>query len=56
MTYTYESSTTLSGTWNPVTPSADSNNATPVEEITVTFPGAPLTDPKFFIRVKATKP
>jgi fibronectin-binding autotransporter adhesin len=57
VTYTYESSTTLSGTWPNFTPVSEvSNNATPVEEITVTIPGAPLTDPKFFIRVNAVKP
>ncbi len=56
VTYTYESSTTLSGAWNPVTPASEvSNNASPVEEITVTLPGTPLADPKFFIRVKAVK-
>jgi len=57
VTYTYESSTTLSGAWDTITPvSVESNNASPVEEITVTIPGAPFTDPKFFIRVKAVKP
>jgi len=58
VSYTYESSTTLSGAWNSVTPAVpeSTNGGSPVEEITVTLPGTPLTDPKFFIRVKATKP
>jgi autotransporter-associated beta strand protein len=56
VTYTYESSTTLSGIWPNFTPvSEQSNNASPIEEITVTIPGAPLTDPRFFLRVKAVK-
>ena len=55
--YTYESSTTLSGTWSGFTPvSAVSNNATPVEEITVTVPPGLLTEPKLFIRVRAEQP
>jgi autotransporter-associated beta strand protein len=54
VTYTYESSTTLSGTWPSFIPvSESSNNATPVEEITVTVPASLLTEPKLFIRVKA---
>ena len=58
VSYTYESSTTLSGAWNPVTPAVPptSNGGSPVEEITVTLPGTPLSDPKFFIRVMAVKP
>jgi fibronectin-binding autotransporter adhesin len=58
VSYTYESSTTLSGAWDPVTPALTptTNGGSPVEEITVTLPGTPLTAPKFFIRVKATKP
>jgi hypothetical protein len=56
VTYSYESSTTLSGTWPGFTPvSESSNNATPVEEITVTVPAELLSNPKLFIRVKAVK-
>jgi hypothetical protein len=55
--YTYESSTTLVGTWPAFTPdSATSNNGDPVEEITVGVPNALLANPAFFIRVKAVQP
>jgi autotransporter-associated beta strand protein len=54
--YTYESSIGLQ-TWPGFTPvSAVSNNAAPVEEITVTVPSGLLTNPSLFIRVKAAKP
>ena len=54
LTYIYQSSTTLSDLWDAFTPdSAVSNNATPVEEITVTVPAALLTGTKLFLRVKA---
>lgn len=59
VTYTYESSTTLSGTWPGFTPDVDppvSNNATPVEEITVDVPDALLLNPTLFLRVKALQP
>jgi autotransporter-associated beta strand protein len=56
VTYTYESSTTLSGTWPGFTPVLESsNNATPIEEITVTVPASLLAEPKLFLRVKAVK-
>ncbi len=56
--YTYESSTTLTGTWPAFTPPvADaSNNGDPVEVITVTIPAALLAEPKLFLRVKAVDP
>ena len=55
--YTYESSTTLAGTWPAFTPnSATSNNGDPIEEITVDVPDALLTHPALFIRVKAVQP
>lgn len=57
VTYVYESSTTLGGSWSPFTPdSANSNSATPVEEVTVDVPDSLLAEPKLFIRVKASKP
>lgn len=55
--YSYESSTTLSGNWPGFTPVAeDSNNASPVEEISVTVPASLLAEPQLFLRVKAVKP
>ena len=55
VTYTYESSLDLSS-WPNFTPDAEvSDNASPVEEITVTVPAALLSNPKLFIRVKAVK-
>jgi len=56
--YTYESSTTLSGTWPAFTPPlADvSNDGDPVETITVTIPASLLAEPKLFLRVKAVEP
>lgn len=56
--YTYESSTTLTGTWPTFTPPvADvSDNGNPVETITVTIPAALLAEPKLFVRVKAVEP
>lgn len=57
VTYTFEYSTTLSGTWPTFVPlSQTSNNGTPIEEITVTLPSALLTEPKLFLRVKADQP
>ena len=56
LNYSYEWSTTLSNPWDVLTPdgSPSSNNATPVEEITVTVPAALINDnPKLFLRVKA---
>jgi hypothetical protein len=56
LTYSYESSTTLSNPWDVLTPDGtpSSNNATPVEEITVTVPAALINaNPKLFLRVKA---
>ena len=54
LTYTYESSTTLAGTWlSFVADSETSNNGDPVEEITVEVPDSLLTHPALFIRVKA---
>jgi autotransporter-associated beta strand protein len=56
LTYVYESSTTLTGTWPTFTPlSAISNNASPVEEITVTVPNALLAEPRIFLRVKSNQ-
>ena len=57
VTYSYESSTTLSGAWDPFTPdSVVSDFGSPIEEITVDIPNALLAEPKLFIRVKAVKP
>lgn len=57
VSYTYESSTTLSGDWPAFTAVSEvSNNASPVEEITVTVPAALLENPRLFIRVRAVKP
>ena len=54
LTYIYQSSTTLSDPWDDFTPdSAVSNNATPVEEITVTVPSSLRANSKLFLRVKA---
>ena len=55
--YSYESTTTLSGSWPGFTPLSEvSNNASPVEEITVTLPASLLENPQLFIRVRAVKP
>jgi autotransporter-associated beta strand protein len=55
--YTYESSTDLIGIWPGFTPdSTVSNNATPVEEITVTVPATLLANPRIFLRVRAEEP
>ena len=57
VTYSFEYSTTLTGTWPTFIPlSQTSNNGTPVEEITVTIPTALLSEPKLFLRVKADQP
>jgi autotransporter-associated beta strand protein len=57
VSYTYEYSTSLEGSWTTFTPeSATSNSATPTEEITVDLPDALLTNTKLFVRVKAVKP
>jgi len=57
VSYSYESSTTLSGTWPSFTPTSEvSNNATPIEEMTVTVPASMLLEPKLFLRVKAQNP
>jgi hypothetical protein len=54
LTYVYQSSTTLSDPWDVFTPDAAvSNNAIPVEEITVTVPPLLLNEFKLFLRVKA---
>jgi autotransporter-associated beta strand protein len=54
LTYTYESSGTLGNDWAVFTPDSEvSNNATPVEEITVDVPDALLLNAKLFLRVKA---
>ena len=56
LTFTYESSATLTGAWTPFTQiSATSNSATPVETITVGLPTTLLAKPALFIRVKAVK-
>jgi hypothetical protein len=56
VTYTYESSTTLSGAWTPFTPdSTATNSVTPTEEITVDIPDLLLGNTKLFVRVKALK-
>lgn len=53
LTYTYQYSTSLSGTWTAFTPAVTpvSDDGTPVEAITVTVPAALLAGPKLFIRV-----
>ena len=58
LTYSYHSSTTLSGTWPAFTPPvADiTNNGDPVETITVTIPPLLLSEPSLFLRVHATQP
>jgi autotransporter-associated beta strand protein len=58
LTYTYHSSTTLTGIWPAFTPpSADvSSNGDPVETITVTIPAILLDEPALFLRVEATQP
>jgi autotransporter-associated beta strand protein len=54
LTYIYQSSTTLKDPWDEFTPvSAVSNDAAPVEEITVTVPSSLRANPKLFLRVKA---
>jgi len=54
LNYIYQYSTTLSEPWADFTPdSAVSNEATPVEEITVTVPSSLLNESKLFLRVKA---
>ena len=55
LTYSYEWTTTLNGDWQAFTPAVDStsNNATPVEEVTVQVPAALLANPRLFLRVKA---
>ena len=56
VSYSYESSTTLSGTWPSLVPTSEvSNNATPIEEVTVTVPSALLAEPKLFLRVNASQ-
>jgi autotransporter-associated beta strand protein len=57
VTYTYQSSTTLTGAWPAFVPVAESSdNATPVELITVTVPAELRQGPRLFIQVEATKP
>lgn len=57
VTYSYQSSTTLAGAWSGFVPvSAVSNNASPVEEITVTIPSGLLENSTLFIQVKAVQP
>jgi autotransporter-associated beta strand protein len=57
VSYTYRSSTTLTGTWPAFTPVAvTSNNASPVEVITVTMPAELLQGPRLFIQIEASKP
>jgi hypothetical protein len=54
--YTYEWSTSLTGVWNeftPVTNPPASDNATPIETITIEVPAAQLTAPALFVRVRA---
>ena len=56
LTYTYEWSTSLTGTWNtftPVTSPPASDDATPVETITIQVPAAQLAQPALFVRVRA---
>jgi autotransporter-associated beta strand protein len=56
LTFTYESSATLTGAWLPFTKvSETSNSTTPVEIITVGLPTSLLAKPALFIRVKAVK-
>jgi autotransporter-associated beta strand protein len=58
LTYSYHSSTTLTGIWPAFTPPAPdvSNNGDPVETITVTIPPLLLAEPELFLRVHATQP
>ncbi len=54
LAYTYQYSSTLSGTWDTFTPAAiTSDNGEPVELITVDVPDDLLADPVLFVRVKA---
>jgi autotransporter-associated beta strand protein len=56
LTYIYEWSTTLAGTWGtftPVTNPPASDSGTPVEEITIEVPAAQLANPTLFVRVRA---
>ncbi len=56
LTFSYESSTTLTGAWMPFsTVSETSNFATPVETITVALPPELVRESKLFVRVKAVK-
>jgi fibronectin-binding autotransporter adhesin len=57
VTCIHEYSTTLaSGSWSPFTPdSVTTNGGDPIEEITVKVPAALLTNPKLFLRVRATQ-
>jgi autotransporter-associated beta strand protein len=55
--FSYQSSTTLSGPWSPLTPDSEtSNNGNPIEQVTVDVPDALLAAPKVFVRVLATGP
>ncbi len=54
LNYTYEYTTTLTGSWTPFSPdTATSDNGDPVETVSVTVPNALLTNSVLFIRVKA---
>lgn len=55
LAYTYEWSATLGNDWFPFTPVVPpvSDNAVPVEAITVEVPAILLTHPRLFLRVKA---
>jgi hypothetical protein len=58
LTFSYHSSSTLTGAWPAFTPPAPdaTNNGNPVETITVTIPSDLLDDPSLFLRVHATQP
>jgi hypothetical protein len=54
--YSYKSASILTD-WTPFTPASEtSDNADPIENITVTLPATLLTEPKLFLRVQATGP
>jgi autotransporter-associated beta strand protein len=51
LTYSYEYSTSLTGSWTPFTPTSEtSDDGDPTETITVTVPASLLTEPKLFVR------
>ncbi|MFC7337873.1 beta strand repeat-containing protein [Haloferula chungangensis] len=54
LSYSYEYSTTLSGSWTPFTPASEtSDNGNPTETVTVTVPANLLSETKLFVRTQA---